>query len=191
MSLQNWLGGIRLTRTSVSFAKVNFNSALRNKNIELSLGFQQLRQYTSSDVFKYARLRPELRTSDDRFALTKNLVYFANARSYTVGRIETQREEISGSEAEQGESDIVSNDEYVPARFDEITAISPNTQKALKQEFRYKTMSKVQDAVLSRAPIDGDLFVKAKTGTGKTLAFLIPAIETMLRNSHPNNDGRM
>ncbi|CAG8569137.1 17757_t:CDS:2, partial [Racocetra fulgida] len=77
-------------------------------------------------------------------------------------------------------------------RFDEITAILPRTQRALREEFKYITMSKVQHAVLSQAPIEGDLFVKAKTGTGKTLAFLIPAIETMHRKSHPkNNDGRM
>ncbi|ORX87088.1 DEAD-domain-containing protein [Basidiobolus meristosporus CBS 931.73] len=44
-------------------------------------------------------------------------------------------------------------------------------------------MSKVQDAVLSKLPITQDLFVKAKTGTGKTLGFLIPAIETALRNN--------
>ncbi|CAG8797126.1 20867_t:CDS:2, partial [Cetraspora pellucida] len=77
-------------------------------------------------------------------------------------------------------------------RFDEITAILPRTQRSLREEFKYITMSKVQHAVLSQAPIEGDLFVKAKTGTGKTLAFLIPAIETMHRKSHPkNNDGRM
>ncbi|CAG8546784.1 20721_t:CDS:2 [Dentiscutata erythropus] len=77
------------------------------------------------------------------------------------------------------------------SRFDEITAILPKTQRALREEFKYVTMSKVQNAVLSQAPIEGDLFVKAKTGTGKTLAFLIPAIETMHRKSLPKSDGRM
>ncbi|CAG8688465.1 198_t:CDS:2, partial [Scutellospora calospora] len=104
-------------------------------------------------------------------------------------------EDISAMEAEQEvfEEDSLKNvakEEYVPARFDEITEILPKTQRALREEFRYVTMSKVQDAVLSQAPIEGDLFVKAKTGTGKTLAFLIPAIETMNRKSK-NNDGRM
>ncbi|CAG8538949.1 12988_t:CDS:2 [Acaulospora colombiana] len=122
MSLQSWLGGVRLARTPISHVKVNFSPALRNKNIEHSLGLRQ----------------------------------------------------------QQNESDIVSRDEYVPARFEEIKELSLNTQKALRHEFKYTSMSKVQDAVLSQAPIEGDLFVKAKTGTGKTLAFLIPAVETML-----------
>ncbi|RKP36002.1 P-loop containing nucleoside triphosphate hydrolase protein [Dimargaris cristalligena] len=44
-------------------------------------------------------------------------------------------------------------------------------------------MSKVQREVLSRLPITQDLLVKAKTGEGKTLAFLLPAIETILAQS--------
>ncbi|CAG8534543.1 1456_t:CDS:2 [Ambispora gerdemannii] len=87
-------------------------------------------------------------------------------------------------------TEIVDSSEYVPVRFDSITAISPLTQKALKQEFGYETMSKVQDAVLSQSPIRGDLFVKAKTGTGKTLAFLIPAFETALQHLDPNDRTR-
>ncbi|KAG1241604.1 hypothetical protein G6F68_016606 [Rhizopus microsporus] len=43
-------------------------------------------------------------------------------------------------------------------------------------------MSAVQEAVLTRLPNQDDMFVKAKTGTGKTLAFLIAAIETAVRN---------
>lgn len=65
-----------------------------------------------------------------------------------------------------------------------------------KKPFGYTTMSPVQDAVLSllpglSAPLDTpqdsmsgpkDLLVKARTGTGKTLAFLVPALQA--RNEH-------
>ncbi|KAJ1562351.1 hypothetical protein HK096_010964 [Nowakowskiella sp. JEL0078] len=40
-------------------------------------------------------------------------------------------------------------------------------------------MSKVQDSVLSLLPVSADLLVRARTGTGKTLAFLIAAIESL------------
>ncbi|SGZ23980.1 BQ5605_C023g09674 [Microbotryum silenes-dioicae] len=74
--------------------------------------------------------------------------------------------------------------------------------KAITQRpFKYETMSEVQEAVLALLPRlsnpplpttsqDGasesieqaqDLLVRAKTGTGKTLAFLIPALEGRLR----------
>lgn len=63
-------------------------------------------------------------------------------------------------------------------RFDAIEAIHPFTQKAIQKVFKYEEMSSVQDAVLSKLPNQQDMFVKAKTGTGKTLAFLMGALET-------------
>lgn len=73
-------------------------------------------------------------------------------------------------------------------------AVSPRTLKALIGEpFRLKYMSPVQAEVLPLLPdlvkltapgeeLKGprDLMVKARTGTGKTLAFLIPAVESRL-----------
>lgn len=41
-------------------------------------------------------------------------------------------------------------------------------------------MSKVQSSVLSKLPTSRDLLVKAKTGTGKTLAFLVAALESLM-----------
>lgn len=78
------------------------------------------------------------------------------------------------------------DDDVVPAiepvsekkRFDAIEAIHPFTQKSIEKVFKYEEMSSVQDAVLSKLPNQQDMFVKAKTGTGKTLAFLMAALET-------------
>jgi len=64
--------------------------------------------------------------------------------------------------------------------FESIKMISPTTIKALEQEFKYKEMTSVQEKVLQLLPTDHDLLVKAKTGTGKTLAFLIAALESAL-----------
>ncbi|KAK4700708.1 hypothetical protein P7C70_g5535, partial [Phenoliferia sp. Uapishka_3] len=83
-------------------------------------------------------------------------------------------------------------------------ALHPQVYKAVTDRpFRYSTMTDVQAAVLSELPrlssspseipyasltsIDAidqaqDLLVRAKTGTGKTLAFLIPALEGRLRS---------
>ncbi|KAI7864280.1 P-loop containing nucleoside triphosphate hydrolase protein [Spinellus fusiger] len=72
------------------------------------------------------------------------------------------------------------NGEKKNMRFDQITAIEPVIQNTLKRNFRYEEMSIVQEAVLSKLPNERDMFVKAKTGTGKTLAFLIAAIQTAM-----------
>ncbi|RHZ78121.1 hypothetical protein Glove_167g88 [Diversispora epigaea] len=188
MSLQTLFGGLKLlkqTKTHVPFTNTNISSVLL-----------RTRSYTSLNASKFALLFPNSRNSN--FGSTQTLFRFNNIRNYVMRRsierrVYNQEEEELIEEEEpieaEIESDNVSQEEYVPARFDDITSISPKTQKALREEFRYATMSKVQDAVLSQSPIECDLFVKAKTGTGKTLAFLIPAIDTMLR-LNPKNDGK-
>ncbi|KAJ3256244.1 hypothetical protein HK103_005607 [Boothiomyces macroporosus] len=44
-------------------------------------------------------------------------------------------------------------------------------------------MTTVQKSVLSQLPVSTDLLVRAKTGTGKTLAFMIAALETAISNN--------
>ncbi|XP_059640204.1 probable DEAD-box ATP-dependent RNA helicase 48 [Cornus florida] len=74
-------------------------------------------------------------------------------------------------------------------RFEDCN-ISPLTVKALT-EAGYVQMTVVQEATLS-ACLDGkDALVKARTGTGKTAAFLLPAIETVLKPSNSNRVRRV
>ncbi|XP_068640013.1 probable DEAD-box ATP-dependent RNA helicase 48 [Aristolochia californica] len=64
-------------------------------------------------------------------------------------------------------------------RFDECN-ISPLTLKALTVA-GYVQMTKVQEATLSYCLEGKDVLVKAKTGTGKSAAFLLPAIEAVVK----------
>ncbi|CAN8245354.1 unnamed protein product [Cochlearia groenlandica] len=68
---------------------------------------------------------------------------------------------------------------YSEKRFDE-SSLSPLTLKALSASGIVK-MTRVQDATLSECLDGKDALVKAKTGTGKSMAFLLPAIETVLK----------
>ncbi|KAF9350597.1 hypothetical protein BGX34_001085 [Mortierella sp. NVP85] len=76
-------------------------------------------------------------------------------------------------------------EEELPTRFDEVKSLNPTTARAIRTIFKYENMSKVQSEVLSLMPTDTDMFVKAKTGTGKTLAFLIAALENVIAKSDP------
>ncbi|KAH6564601.1 hypothetical protein BASA50_008595 [Batrachochytrium salamandrivorans] len=67
--------------------------------------------------------------------------------------------------------------------------LSSATLQALNQDFKYKNMSAVQERVLSQLPTERDLLVRAKTGTGKTLAFLIAAVETVVNRFKTRPDG--
>jgi len=68
------------------------------------------------------------------------------------------------------------------AKFADL-AIHPLTKRAIAEVLRYETMTIVQQQSLPVALSGVDVLAKAKTGTGKTLSFLIPAIEVALRGS--------
>ncbi|TQE10612.1 hypothetical protein C1H46_003725 [Malus baccata] len=74
-------------------------------------------------------------------------------------------------------------------RFDEC-GISPLTVKALTSA-GYVKMTRVQEVALSVCLEGKDALVKAKTGTGKTAAFLLPAIEAVVKAMASNTNQRV
>ena len=59
-------------------------------------------------------------------------------------------------------------------------ALSPPTMRALTESFKFEFLSKVQAATRPLLLRGEDVFAKAKTGGGKTLGFLIPALERLV-----------
>ncbi|CAL4967744.1 unnamed protein product [Urochloa decumbens] len=109
-----------------------------------------------------------------------------------AGRIRELREEIKNREVlgterrryeSRGESLLTSK------RFDEC-GISPLTVKALT-DAGYVQTTVVQEAALPICLEGKDVLVKAKTGTGKSAAFLLPAIESVLNGMKRNTNHRV
>ncbi|XP_062074257.1 probable DEAD-box ATP-dependent RNA helicase 48 [Humulus lupulus] len=94
-------------------------------------------------------------------------------------QVELIRHEISQRKLAEEEGKCEEESILSQKRFDEYD-ISPLTVKALSSS-GYVQMTRVQEATLSVFLEGKDALVKAKTGTGKTAAFLIPAIETVLK----------
>ncbi|URD94307.1 DEAD-box ATP-dependent RNA helicase [Musa troglodytarum] len=74
-------------------------------------------------------------------------------------------------------------------RFDEC-GVSPLTIKALT-DAGYIQMTVVQEATLPVCLDGKDALVKAKTGTGKSAAFLLPAIETVIKATQSSVNQRL
>jgi len=73
--------------------------------------------------------------------------------------------------------------ERAPARFSEML-ISPYVKERLAAA-RFTTPTPVQAAAIPQALEGKDVLATAQTGTGKTLAFLIPVIEQLLKDKTP------
>ncbi|GAV70822.1 DEAD domain-containing protein/Helicase_C domain-containing protein [Cephalotus follicularis] len=73
------------------------------------------------------------------------------------------------------------DDSYLSeSRFDQCT-VSPLSLKAIK-DAGYEKMTVVQEATLPVILKGKDVLAKAKTGTGKTVAFLLPSIEVVVKS---------
>eukprot|EP00635_Sarcinochrysidales_sp_CCMP3193_P007743 CAMPEP_0118890626 /NCGR_PEP_ID=MMETSP1166-20130328/1001_1 /TAXON_ID=1104430 /ORGANISM="Chrysoreinhardia sp, Strain CCMP3193" /LENGTH=434 /DNA_ID=CAMNT_0006829245 /DNA_START=42 /DNA_END=1342 /DNA_ORIENTATION=- len=68
-------------------------------------------------------------------------------------------------------------------RFAEVAGVSPKTLRAVNEVLKYDAMTKVQAETLPVTCEGSDVVAKAKTGTGKTLAFVIPCVERGTRST--------
>lgn len=68
-------------------------------------------------------------------------------------------------------------------RFDELETrniVHPNVVRALTHEMGLETMTEVQQATINEALKGNDIIAQARTGTGKTLAFLLPILQNII-----------
>ena len=90
----------------------------------------------------------------------------------------------------QTETDVKQEDgsQYQPVRWLEYKGkIDDGFLLSMKNVFLYSHLTEVQHKILSLMPIEKDLLVRSKTGTGKTLGFLIPAIQRHIDYMRKNN----
>lgn len=60
--------------------------------------------------------------------------------------------------------------------------LHPSSKRALTEVMGLKTMTEIQSKTYAAALLGRDVLGRARTGTGKTVAFLLPAIERVLRS---------
>ncbi|KAL5062408.1 hypothetical protein RYX36_024145 [Vicia faba] len=86
-----------------------------------------------------------------------------------------------GGDVNGGSGSIVVTDSYLSdSRFDKCS-VSPLSLKGIK-DAGYEKMTLVQEATLPVILKGKDVLAKAKTGTGKTVAFLLPSIELVVKS---------
>ena len=82
----------------------------------------------------------------------------------------------SGSAARSMDTSLLSN-----LKFKDMP-LHPMTKKAMAETLKLETMTEIQSKTFTEAAGGTDVLGRARTGTGKTLAFLLPALECLLQN---------
>ncbi|CAO2821235.1 unnamed protein product [Amaranthus hypochondriacus] len=104
-----------------------------------------------------------------------------------VGRSRSSLFANDGEKVSSGASSINSGESYLSeTRFDQCT-VSPLSLKAIR-DAGYEKMTVVQEATLPVILKGKDVMAKAKTGTGKTVAFLLPSIEVVIKTPPAGRD---
>ncbi|MBA0617416.1 hypothetical protein Godav_026865 [Gossypium davidsonii] len=108
--------------------------------------------------------------SDINAAAEDDYIILRKKASYALG-LEKDADQTVTPRSSQGKSESYLSE----TRFDQIS-ISPLSLKGIK-DAGYEKMTVVQEATLPVILKGKDVLAKAKTGTGKTVAFLLPSIE--------------
>jgi ATP-dependent RNA helicase MSS116, mitochondrial len=95
-----------------------------------------------------------------------------------------QLQSFSASAAPATPVPLSSSDEGERLRFEEMD-VHPKSLKALRRKGLH-TMTEIQEKTFVAATNGSDVLGRARTGTGKTLAFLLPGLERILRNPIPD-----
>ncbi|CAM0943340.1 unnamed protein product [Alopecurus aequalis] len=133
-----------------------------------------------------------LRNCDMKKERRVQLKTYEEEKNDITGRIQELREEIRNREVLGSERRLYESrgeSLFTNKRFDEF-AISPLTVKALT-DAGYVQTTVVQEAALPIVLEGKDVLVKAKTGTGKSVAFLLPAVESVLKAMKSNTNNRV
>lgn len=87
----------------------------------------------------------------------------------------------AAAEQNENESESTPSAEAEPeVRFADLQGIHPNLLKPIIDDMKYDTMTPVQAKTIQPALKGTDIVAQAKTGTGKTIAFLLPLLQRMI-----------
>uniref|UniRef100_A0A0D9VMX3 ATP-dependent RNA helicase n=1 Tax=Leersia perrieri TaxID=77586 RepID=A0A0D9VMX3_9ORYZ len=171
--------GISTAKKNLRFAKFGASSEEESEDDELEVR-SAIRKKWSSAALRNCDMKKDRRALKSYEEENNDLT-----GSFRELREEIKNKEVLGVERRRYESRGESL--FTNKRFDEC-GISPLTVKALT-DAGYVQTTVVQETTIPMCLEGKDVLVKAKTGTGKSAAFLLPAIESVLNamKSHTNH----
>ncbi len=101
-----------------------------------------------------------------------------NDNTVVVDRLSTPKKKDKTTSTTQNNNDASLLSDIT---FAQRTDLHPSTKRALTETLGLTTMTEIQAKTYTPALSGQDILGRARTGTGKTIAFLLPSIERLLR----------
>ncbi|RDW91824.1 hypothetical protein BP5796_01218 [Coleophoma crateriformis] len=117
-------------------------------------------------------------------AIGSRFIHLSSRLSNWAGLAEGFDESVY--QEEEVQKSIGHNDGPMVTTFEELIErdlVHPNVVKAITKGMGHHTMTEVQSATINQALAGTDIIAQARTGTGKTLGFLVPTIQNILKKS--------
>jgi superfamily II DNA/RNA helicase len=107
----------------------------------------------------------------------------STARSVTdeFEEITNDDDEVANVAAAASTTTTKNETETAPHAFASLSGLHPASLHAVTHKLHLSTMTEIQQKTFMAASSGQDVLGRARTGTGKTLAFLLPSIESALR----------
>lgn len=115
---------------------------------------------------------------------TKNASKTLNASALNTA---ADHNKIIAAIADNSKHAVKADSIFSNEKFEDLN-IDPRIKRAIKEDFGYEHLSKAQAECIPKVISGQDAFVKAKTGNGKTLGFLIPALNRAIEEAKIKGD---
>lgn len=102
-----------------------------------------------------------------------------------ITQVRCFQSKVSRRQADAATATAQSQDLPPLSEFSELATqgmVHPRIIETLTEDMKLRTMTEVQSLTIPRTVLGVDTLAKAKTGTGKTIAFLIPVLQKIITN---------
>ncbi|CAI6327274.1 unnamed protein product [Periconia digitata] len=124
-----------------------------------------------------------MRMTVPRLPVTATQAFHQSAKWQQVGAAEVT--EDVAEEHETKDEAVTESDDKLVTKFKDLALrglVHPNVINTITRSMRLDTMTDVQTRTINEALSGVDVMAQAKTGTGKTMGFLIPVIQRIIQS---------
>ena len=134
----------------------------------------------ASDIYHQSSTRASLLATPSTNNHHNDIISMQSYKMSTIATAASEHDYDDLFDNNNNSSNNNTNNHTAPL-FSSIPTLHPSSLHAIEHKMKLSTMTEIQHKTFEAASSGQDILGRARTGTGKTLAFLLPALENALR----------